>query len=331
MDHKTSGDGEGGAFFGIVYSGENRPRPIVGRPAAWLADQLHRVAGRLYDWAQRPAEGVPLTAEQLEVHTIDVRGPALDERLPWPVTVYSDRYGGTYSGGDWLAAIGWAPLFDSPPFDSDVPCFEWWEDGGGARIGRGPTPDAALADLHDRWEVAGRPREFDWDGVQEGETGPPVDAEHAAEVRQRDWRRASAILREYLAGDGPELAPDPVSWLDWPDEGKDIRFQWRPGHVVIFEGGADAAILAERVNRPAPPERCVAWMFGNRCVLPTGHPGHHETAGGMMWKGWPVTAPGQCPNVAPSLLNGLPTGPQCELEAGHDGPHRAGESDWREL
>ena len=255
MGQKT-GDDDGGAFFGMVYSGDTRPRPIVHRPAVWLAGRLHRVAGWLWDWAERPAPGIPLTAEQLEERTV-VLGDPVDflgrqaDRLPWPVTVYSDRYGGTYSAGDWLAAIGWAPLFDSPAFDGDVPCFEWWEDGGGARIGRGLSPAHAIDDLTRRWDEAGRPREFDWNDLPEQTDGPAdvIDAEHAAGVRER-----SAIAREVLDSMGEDPA-DPGRWLAWPEGGQDIRFQWHPGHVIIFEGGADAEFLAERVNRPAPPER----------------------------------------------------------------------------
>lgn len=335
-DGEITTTGDGGAFFGMVYSGETRPRPIVHRPAIWISGWLHRIAGWLWDWAERPAEGVPLTPEQLEAHTVVLRDPALEDRLPWPVTIYSDRYGGTYSGGDWLAAIGWAPLFDSPPFDSDVPCFEWWEGQGGARIGRGPTPADALEDLRDRWELAGRPWEYDWNGVQEGEAGLPIDADHAAEVRER-----AAIAREVVRLYQEDGDPDPAAWLvQGLEPAPDIRFEWAPGHVVISETKAEEEFLAERTAGPDAPARCPAvWASAagrSRCLLAEGHEGHHETVGGILWQGWTVPerphGPGeQCPDVAPSLLNGLPTGPRCQLVAGHDGPHRAGESEWREL
>jgi hypothetical protein len=82
---------------------------------------------------------------------------------PYPLTVYADRYSGTYSGGVWLAAAGVSPLFESPAFADDVPCFEWWG-AGGARIGRGDSPNAAVIDFLRRWREAGEPVEFDWNG-----------------------------------------------------------------------------------------------------------------------------------------------------------------------
>lgn len=77
----------------------------------------------------------------------------------YPLTIISDRYGGTYSGGNFTA---WN-LFpeDIPPeiFDSDVPCgtfwFEalifHWLDG---LVGIGDTIEEAVINLYINMEAA---------------------------------------------------------------------------------------------------------------------------------------------------------------------------------
>lgn len=68
----------------------------------------------------------------------------------YPVTILTDRYGGTYSGGRWLA-------FDlSPeeiPFEvdaDDVTCYKFWKSTD-ILVGLGSTPDEALKDLENKY------------------------------------------------------------------------------------------------------------------------------------------------------------------------------------
>lgn len=77
----------------------------------------------------------------------------------WPITIHQTRYQGAYEGGSWVAASG----ADLPPvaFGSDVPCSLWWENR--PAIGRGQTPDEALADLEARYLSHGEPEHFSWD------------------------------------------------------------------------------------------------------------------------------------------------------------------------
>ena len=76
----------------------------------------------------------------------------MEEKSMWlgadgyPTTIIADRYGGTYSGGEWLA-------FPLDPWEipeevdgEDVECMMFWEGFDGV-VGRGVTPDAAFLDL----------------------------------------------------------------------------------------------------------------------------------------------------------------------------------------
>lgn len=71
----------------------------------------------------------------------------------YPITIISDRYTGTYSGGEWTA---WACDADSIPegiFDGDIECAAAWSElkedrkCGKLAFGIGNTPDEALRDL----------------------------------------------------------------------------------------------------------------------------------------------------------------------------------------
>lgn len=68
----------------------------------------------------------------------------------YPITIIKDRYSGTYSGAKWLA-------FNMYPEDlehldisaDDISCHEFWIDAANyITIGKGSTPDEALADLY---------------------------------------------------------------------------------------------------------------------------------------------------------------------------------------
>lgn len=77
----------------------------------------------------------------------------IDNTDIYPVTIISDRYTGTYSGGEWTA---WACDADSIPegiFDSDVECASAWSKlkrdrkKGKIIFGVGSTPNDAMCDL----------------------------------------------------------------------------------------------------------------------------------------------------------------------------------------
>jgi hypothetical protein len=74
----------------------------------------------------------------------------------WDVYIFGARYGGAYEGGKWIAWIGDHEWLDDHMGD-DVSCPGFWDDYRMAPIGRGDTPNEALADLH-RICVEGRER-----------------------------------------------------------------------------------------------------------------------------------------------------------------------------
>jgi hypothetical protein len=70
---------------------------------------------------------------------------------PYPCTIVQTRYRGEYEGGRWAAFNG--SILDIHP-DSfstvDAACRRWWMEHWEDPIGRGATPDLALADLNRR-------------------------------------------------------------------------------------------------------------------------------------------------------------------------------------
>ena len=82
----------------------------------------------------------------------------------WPVLIVEDRYGGAYSDGEWLAIADAHTLADGErtrldvveagAWDGDCECMAFWADLGDVWwIGKGATPDAALADLNRRCDM----------------------------------------------------------------------------------------------------------------------------------------------------------------------------------
>lgn len=64
----------------------------------------------------------------------------------WPVTIISDRYDGLYSGGKWLAFPTYPEVVgESDALGGDFECDEYFQKE--RPVGKGDTPDAALADL----------------------------------------------------------------------------------------------------------------------------------------------------------------------------------------
>lgn len=74
----------------------------------------------------------------------------------YPVTVFTSRYGGIYEGAPWIAVQTHADpnmcgRSDEPDLKGvqgdDIVCSDWFADASATPIGRGDTPDLAVADL----------------------------------------------------------------------------------------------------------------------------------------------------------------------------------------
>jgi len=79
---------------------------------------------------------------------------ALDA-LPYPLTVFTSRYQGTYEGG-WCIALNEHPGSDvvASATGSDVECATWYANYERYKpIGRGRTHEAAIQDLKAKLEV----------------------------------------------------------------------------------------------------------------------------------------------------------------------------------
>ena len=68
----------------------------------------------------------------------------------YPITIIKDRYSGTYSGAKWLAFNMYPEDLENLDISADdISCHEFWgNDANGYVIGKGSTPDEALADLY---------------------------------------------------------------------------------------------------------------------------------------------------------------------------------------
>jgi hypothetical protein len=78
------------------------------------------------------------------------------DRELFPVTIVMARYRGTYEGDRWLAfPIGAEDLSDSDYAAEDIECMLFFEEGEDRKlaIGRGETPDKAMADLRARFSM----------------------------------------------------------------------------------------------------------------------------------------------------------------------------------
>jgi len=67
----------------------------------------------------------------------------------YPVTIVLDRYTGSYSEGIWLAFNKEPEDIPEGIFESDVLCFEFWQDYQGI-VGKGSSPEEALKDLESK-------------------------------------------------------------------------------------------------------------------------------------------------------------------------------------
>lgn len=76
-----------------------------------------------------------------------------EEHPPTPTTIVQARYSGVYEDAPWLAFpcdVEWLTNNEDWNGDDGDAQFFWWQEYANAPIGRGQTPDAALADLTKR-------------------------------------------------------------------------------------------------------------------------------------------------------------------------------------
>jgi hypothetical protein len=74
----------------------------------------------------------------------------------YPVTIIRTRYGGSYEGGAWAAFHCHEDAVPANATGDDLTCATYWWSSEAGLVGRGATPDEALANLEDRlgWERA---------------------------------------------------------------------------------------------------------------------------------------------------------------------------------
>lgn len=70
----------------------------------------------------------------------------------YPLTIVSDRYGGTYSGGDFTTWNMDYYEIQTDPAEDDVTCMMFWVTTD-IVVGRGATPQEAVDDLKRRLEA----------------------------------------------------------------------------------------------------------------------------------------------------------------------------------
>lgn len=70
----------------------------------------------------------------------------------YPVTIITARYQGSYEGGLWCAFNLYELEVPPEATGNDIACYEFWHSPNAAKVGRGATPDEALADLTKRLE-----------------------------------------------------------------------------------------------------------------------------------------------------------------------------------
>ena len=112
---------------------------------------------------------------------LPMKQPSLKDMIGiYPCTIIHDRYGGVYSGGDWTA---WPLDWEFVPEDIDCDdgtCQNFWESYR-EPVGRGSTPDKALADLEKRLKECAEqekcPFIIAWQG-QCGKPGNPYCKDH---------------------------------------------------------------------------------------------------------------------------------------------------------
>jgi hypothetical protein len=99
------------------------------------------------------SETSPHPEEYLELLRLARLGLSLDKALDiWPVTIVNDRYGGAYSGAEWLAFHRGADAVPDAIGGGDCDEQDFWGDDPAItakehRIGRGRTPHEAMLDL----------------------------------------------------------------------------------------------------------------------------------------------------------------------------------------
>lgn len=71
----------------------------------------------------------------------------------YPMTLVCDRYGGSYSGGEYTC---WPLPSYRVPYEideDDITCMDFWADADKNMIGIGNTPEEAIKDLEDKIKI----------------------------------------------------------------------------------------------------------------------------------------------------------------------------------
>ena len=66
----------------------------------------------------------------------------------YPLTITADRYGGAYSGGNFIAWNLEPSEVPKEPFEDDVGCAMFWDSDKAVLCGKGDTPEEAVANLY---------------------------------------------------------------------------------------------------------------------------------------------------------------------------------------
>lgn len=73
----------------------------------------------------------------------------------YPLTITSDRYGGAYSGGEYIAWNLYAFEVPEDPFLDDVTCMEFWYSNDEKNCAVGETIEEAVENLRKKMENKG--------------------------------------------------------------------------------------------------------------------------------------------------------------------------------
>jgi hypothetical protein len=74
----------------------------------------------------------------------------VNDELLYPVTIIQTRYGGSYENGTWAAFNCHENEVPPAASDDDLTAANYWWSDAAENVGRGESPNEALADLERR-------------------------------------------------------------------------------------------------------------------------------------------------------------------------------------
>lgn len=88
----------------------------------------------------------------ISVLIVKIKIIMIEEKEIYPLTVFLDRYGGCYSGGNFIA-MNLEPYEVNPNAQGgDVECYEFWNSVDKSKIGFGGTAEEAIENLRKKLE-----------------------------------------------------------------------------------------------------------------------------------------------------------------------------------